>query len=210
MNELTLDDIARKYGTDKSTLYHNYTPHYERLLQSLKDNDIHLLEIGVRQGWSHQMWHEYFKCGKIFGIDNCLESEFNSDHSHLIAKNITIFYGNQEDKKIAEDIKDYLFDIIIDDGGHKMIEHQLSLLHLIDKVKPGGLYFIEDLHTCSSPVYYTPGLFPQDSTIDFLHALNNEDVYQTSFINVENFQYIKTKIKSVEFLSNSLAVIYIK
>lgn len=25
MNELTLDDIARKYGTDKSTLYHNYT-----------------------------------------------------------------------------------------------------------------------------------------------------------------------------------------
>lgn len=209
MNKQTLDSIAQKYGTDKSTLYHNYTPHYERLLQPLRDKNIDLLEIGVRQGWSHQMWCEYFDSGKIFGIDNCLESEFNSDHSHLIAKNITIFYGDQEDIKILESVGDYMFDIIIDDGGHKMMEHQISLRNLIGKVKPGGFYFIEDLHTCSSTAYYNPGLFPQDSTIEFLNALNNRDEYQTSFISKKDFQYIKAKIKSVEFLSNTLAVIHV-
>ena len=40
------------------------------------------------------------------------------------------------------------FDMIIDDGGHTMEQMQISLNYLWDQVKPGGLYVIEDLHSC--------------------------------------------------------------
>jgi hypothetical protein len=39
------------------------------------------------------------------------------------------------------------FDIIIDDGGHTMNQQITSLTHLWHAVKPGGVYFCEDLQT---------------------------------------------------------------
>ena len=206
-----LDIIAKKHGTDKSTNEHGYTPYYERLLSHLRNKPVELLEIGVRQGWSHQMWTDYFPYGKISGIDNCFESEFNSNHAHLTAKNIIIYYGNQEDKEFLDSaLQDTQFDIIIDDGGHQMHEHQLSLIYLFDKLKSGGIYFIEDLHTCSSPTYYRSSLFPQDSTVQFLNALNHEHTHTTSHISSDMFSYIKNNISGVEFLTGSLAAIYKK
>ena len=37
------------------------------------------------------------------------------------------------------------FDIIIDDGGHNMIDQQISLGYLFKHLKPNGIYVIEDL-----------------------------------------------------------------
>ncbi len=39
------------------------------------------------------------------------------------------------------------FDVIIDDGGHTMTQQMTSLDHLWKAVKPGGIYFCEDLQT---------------------------------------------------------------
>jgi hypothetical protein len=49
------------------------------------------------------------------------------------------------DRFIAEHGSD--FDIIIDDGGHTMNQQMTSLNHLWKAVKPGGIYFCEDLQT---------------------------------------------------------------
>lgn len=206
-----LDKLALKYGTDKSSASHNYTPFYESILGHLKNQPVNLLEIGVRQGWSHQMWREYFLSGNIYGIDNCLESEFNSDHNHLIKKNITIFYGNQEDKDFLDkNVTHINYDIIIDDGGHKMKEQQLSLLYLIDYIKSGGFYFIEDLHTCSSPFYYENGIYPKDSTITFLYNLMNDKKVPTSFLTYNDICHIQNKISKIYFLKDNLVLLNIK
>ena len=39
------------------------------------------------------------------------------------------------------------FDIIVEDGGHSMRQQQISLTFLFGYLKPGGLYFLEDLLT---------------------------------------------------------------
>jgi len=206
-----LDQLAQKYGTDKSSLGHNYIPHYEQVLSPLKEQSINLLEIGVRQGWSHQMWSDYFANGSIYGIDNCLESEFNADHAHLLQRGIKIFYGNQEDDDfLQKQVKTISYDIIIDDGGHKMREQQLSLLHLIGSVKSGGLYFIEDLHTCSIHHCYEGGQYPQDSTIILLNNLKTCTAVPTSFLSQANLEYIQSKILNVNFLKDNLALIVVK
>lgn len=45
------------------------------------------------------------------------------------------------------------FDIVIDDGGHKNCQIQATFSALWPLVKPGGLYFIEDLHVGRRPMY---------------------------------------------------------
>lgn len=45
------------------------------------------------------------------------------------------------------------FDIIVEDGGHTMDQQRVSLEHLWSAVKPGGVYFLEDLQTSFLPHY---------------------------------------------------------
>jgi len=204
----SLDKIAKKYNTDKSSLGHNYANLYESVLSQLKNDNILLLEIGVRQGWSHQMWCDFFPNAKIFGIDNCLEAEFNKDHSHLFERGIEMFYGNQEENSFLEKkVKKNQYNIIIDDGGHKMKEQQLSLLYLIDNVVQGGFYFIEDLHTCYSPIYYTDGVFPNDSTLILLDKLRLKQNHVNTFITNDNFEFLLSKIYDIVFLAPNLVQI---
>ena len=42
-----LTEIADYFGSDKGSLKHSYTPHYERLLGHLRQEPVNLLEIGV-------------------------------------------------------------------------------------------------------------------------------------------------------------------
>lgn len=39
------------------------------------------------------------------------------------------------------------FDVVVDDGGHRPEQQKTSFIHLFPHVKPGGLYFLEDIHT---------------------------------------------------------------
>ena len=68
----------------------------------------------------------------------------------------TITTGDQGDPNVLEEfIKKYGtdFDIIIDDGGHTMEQQKTSLKHLWKAVKPGGMYFCEDLQTSFMSTY---------------------------------------------------------
>jgi RHS repeat-associated protein len=62
---MTLDEIGLKFGTDKSSIYHNYLPFYERY----RNEPMKLLEIGVAGGASLAMWTEYFPNSAIVGAD---------------------------------------------------------------------------------------------------------------------------------------------
>jgi len=73
---MSLDTLAIKYGTDKSSLHHNYTPIYEQYFADKRNSPITLVEIGFggyefydRGGQSARMWKEYFYKGRIISID---------------------------------------------------------------------------------------------------------------------------------------------
>lgn len=66
----------------------------------------------------------------------------------------TITTGDQGDPAVLDAFVEKYgsdFDIIVDDGGHTMVQQITSLKHLWKAVKPGGMYFCEDLQTSFYP-----------------------------------------------------------
>ena len=149
-----IDEIALKYGTDKSSLAHYYTKYYQDNFTRYENKDIKLLEIGIQKGYSLLMWHEYFEKAKIYGIDTTLPNNLNKDR-------ITMFQGRQEDENFIKTINAVHgpFDIIIDDGSHHNDHMRKSFDVLFPLLASGGCYIIEDLHCC----YWDKRLFIQVS-----------------------------------------------
>ncbi|TWI80343.1 methyltransferase family protein [Lacibacter cauensis] len=122
----------------------HYFEIYERYFSRYRNKEIVILEIGVANGGSLQMWRSYFgPKAKIYGVDidpRCKELE---------EENIEIFIGSQSDRKFLRDLKSKLpqVDILIDDGGHSMQQQIVTFEELFDIVKPDGVYLCEDLHT---------------------------------------------------------------
>lgn len=146
----TLTEIMNANRSDKGTVMegweaHGYSPYYEQWFESLRDEPIRLLEIGVcdprMPGASLVSWYEYFQKAQIFGYDIVDATRFDNDR-------ITTFRGDQSSRK---DLERFLqvhggdFDIIIDDGSHLDAHQQTSLAVLFDQVRPGGQYIIEDM-----------------------------------------------------------------
>jgi cephalosporin hydroxylase len=145
-----LDELAAKYGTDKSTIApanlsaKSYTLAYSQYLEAVREEPIVLLEIGVWGGSSLLMWEDYLPNAKIIAIDidpKC--KRFETARSK-------IFTGDQTDIAFLKSVGEVAgpFDCIIDDGGHRMEHHQASLPALWPYLRERGWYAIEDLHTC--------------------------------------------------------------
>lgn len=171
-----MNDLKRYFDNNTNRVIHkweHYFEIYDRHFSSYRNKEIAILEIGVFQGGSLQMWKNYFgPKAKIYGIDidpACKKFE---------EENIEIFIGSQSDRHFLEELKKRIppVDIIIDDGGHTMNQIKTSFLELFDHVKPDGIYAIEDLHTSYwldyGGGYKRRGTFNEFSKniIDSLHA----------------------------------------
>lgn len=140
-----LRDIYEKYkeqklfsgGGDKGTIHH-YIESYDRLFTPVRNEVINVLEIGINRGESLKMWREYFPNAHVYGIDIKLPNEK--------IDGVTMLECSQADQTKLFQIFDGInFDIVIDDGSHK-IQHQLmSLKYLWSKMNKDGLYIIEDI-----------------------------------------------------------------
>jgi hypothetical protein len=83
-----------------------------------------------------------------------------------------MFYGSQDDISILNTVKSDkgYFDVIVDDGGHSMHQQITSFTYLLPKVRPGGVYVIEDLLTS----YYSTfggGYLRNSTTIELIKRL---------------------------------------
>ncbi|MBK9248055.1 MAG: class I SAM-dependent methyltransferase [Ignavibacteria bacterium] len=142
-----MNDLERYFRQNDKRLidkWVHYFDIYERHFSRFRHREIVILEIGVYQGGSLQMWKDYFgPQAKIYGIDN------NPQCKQLEEENITIFTGSQSDRKFLKSIKASIpkIDILIDDGGHTMQQQIVSFEELFDHVSDDGVYLCEDLHT---------------------------------------------------------------
>lgn len=145
-------EIALKHGTDKVTTHH-YERMYEHRLAPLRDKPIKILEIGFGcdmdygPGASYYTWLEYFSNLDLYYIE--YDATCAQKWAYLTT-GATIYTGDQADisflQRFIQDTGGE-FDVIIDDGGHTMEQQKTSLSVLWDAVKPGGVYFVEDLST---------------------------------------------------------------
>ena len=161
---MILDEIAIKYGTDKSSLFHNYAIKYDKLLSQFREQFTNILEIGVQFGNSVRMWEEYFPNAIINGIDidpNCKKYE---------TERIKIIIANQENETQLKELKKLgSFDLIIDDGSH-IYKHQiLTFQTLFPFLKKGGIYVVED-----SVTSYWPEFGESPTCIEYFKNLIDE------------------------------------
>lgn len=142
-----MNDLEKYFRANTGRLifkWHHYFEAYDNHFARFRNKEVTILEIGVSQGGSLQMWKDYFgPQAKIYGIDvdpRCKEFE---------EENIEIFIGSQSDRNFLRSViaKIPKVDILIDDGGHSMIQQIVSFEELFTHVKPNGVYFIEDCHT---------------------------------------------------------------
>lgn len=124
-------------GGDKGTIHH-YIESYDRLFTPKRMDAINVLEIGINRGESLAMWREYFPNANIYGIDIKLPKE-NID-------GVTMLECSQVDQQKLNDLfKNINFDIVVDDGSHKIQHQLLSAKYLWSKMNKDGLYIIEDI-----------------------------------------------------------------
>lgn len=124
--------------------WHHYFEVYERHFARFRGRPVNIVEFGVSQGGSLQMWRHYFGSqATIWGVDinpNCAQFE---------APGIKIVIGDQQDRAFLKQLASTLppIDILIDDGGHTMKQQIHTYEELFACVSPNGVYLIEDLHT---------------------------------------------------------------
>jgi hypothetical protein len=189
-----LTEIGLKYGTDKAT-FHNFCEIYEKEFSSIRNNNIRFLEVGIGDtytaGSSLKMWEEYFENGEIVGIDILPHTDKNTQR-------IKTLIINQEIESDLLSIPGF-FDIILDDGGHTMLQQQLTFGILIDKLKNDGIYIIEDLHTSKRTDTTRWGATEENNTLKMLIDLQNKKLTsQKYFISSDKFNYLLKIIKSID------------
>lgn len=162
--ENTLTELALMYGTDKGSIGHNYIPFYE---QHLPKNPKKLLEIGVKEGRSIQMWKKYFPACEIHGLDLFIENPEPD------IPGVKWWKGNQCDWQLLEQLRKEDFDVIVDDASHNSRDQMITFFGLFN----GKHYFIEDLHCCLNPFYQDN--LPEQATAyglfgnDYLNGIEN-------------------------------------
>lgn len=142
-----MSDLEKYFRENQGRLihkWHHYFDVYERHFSQYRNKEMVLLEIGVFQGGSLQMWRNYFgDKAKIFAIDidpNCKQFE---------DEGTKILIGSQSDRAFLKEVLKQIppIDIFIDDGGHTMKQQIVSFEEVFPHIKPDGIYLCEDLHT---------------------------------------------------------------
>jgi len=203
---VTLDELANKYKTDKGPDGHMYTSRYSIYLESFRDIEFNLLEIGVFNGSSVKMWKEYFPKANIVAIDidpRC--KEYEEDR-------ITIHIGDQTDVNFLNEVvnKHGHFEVILDDGGHSFKQQIVSFETLFPRLTPSGLYFVEDMHTSYRPKsawddYSITGVNYFKKLVDDVN-INGKSFAGYSEIGNQPISYIENNLDYIHFYKSLVAM----
>jgi len=176
-----MNELREYFESNPGRMIHKWAHYfeiYERHLARYRGSDVVVVEIGVYQGGSLQMWKDYFGGrARIWGVDihpNC---------RRFAEEQINIRIGDQGDSMFLETLARDLprIDVLIDDGGHTMREQRTTFDALFPRIAEDGVYICEDLHTSYWPEYggglRNPRSFIEFSKglIDSLNAWHSKD-----------------------------------
>ena len=200
INLSSLNELFNHFGTDKGTkvinpyykgakdiIGHGYAKFYEEHLKYYKDKDLSLLEIGTWKGGSAASFFYYLKKARIFCLDINFKFEFSAKRIEFFNCNTNL---NKDIKKLDKFLikKKYKnFDIIIDDGSHIYSEMLKNFEIFFKKVKPGGIYIIEDFNAYKSYSYLNDTNQTSLDIEDILHNLKSQISFNSPFVS-SNFQ----------------------
>ena len=139
----SFNDIGLAENTDKAALTdrgsHHYGDLYELLFRTRRNHNILILEIGVLDGGSIRTWRKYFPKSHVIAIDISDRVKFDDPFVHFI-------HGDAYSEEVISRLSGG-FDLMIDDGDHRVENQTIFLQRYSPLLKPGGILIIEDVIT---------------------------------------------------------------
>jgi hypothetical protein len=175
--ESLLLQLCSLYGSDKGGhsqtenpwpwAPHNYTEFYSTLFDHCRESIYKVFECGIgtnnpklistmgekgKPGASLRVWRDYFPNASIYGADVDRDILFSEE-------SIATFYLDQTDvasiKNCWNEIAEYDFDLIIDDGLHTFEAGTNLFSNSIERLSEYGLYVIEDVYGALTGPYWS-------------------------------------------------------
>lgn len=138
----------------------HYFPVYSEHFERFRGRPVKILEIGVYRGGSLDMWRWYFGPeATIIGVDIDERAREVSQPEHVVE------IGDQTDPEFLRSLSEKYgpFDIVIDDGGHEMVQQIVTAETMFPLLAEGGMLLTEDCHTSYWEAYQggtgRPGTF---------------------------------------------------
>lgn len=154
-----------------SDKWDSYLDVYDQFLNNIRYNRVNILEIGVQNGGSLEIWDEYFPNAlSIVGCDineKCSQLNFQSPKIKVVIGDAASGTTKTKLIKLAKS-----YSLIVDDGSHHsrdIIDNFTSLFPLLE---PHGLYVVEDM-CCSYWSDFGGGLNENRSAMSFFKSLTD-------------------------------------
>ena len=152
--------LANRFGSDKGDGVgnaHNYTLLYAFLMEAWRNDEFHMLELGLQGGGgdptvyldpdrptsdlpSVRMWLEFFPRARCFGFDY-------ADFTSIRLPRFTFVRGNLSSSADLERLAGTVppLRLIVDDASHTSYHQQCAFVRLFDRLQSNAFYIIEDL-----------------------------------------------------------------
>ena len=198
----TLVEMCEYHATDKEYEHNYISNYYEDTFQPIKESVQAFCEIGCGYKCelaSAKLWREYFTNSKIIICEpNLREIKENK---------IQLFKLDQSNEESINEFceSQESFDIILDDGSHKMKDQQVTFAKMFKKLKPGGVYIIEDLHTSIEAKMPEKAAFNwgdpnKTTTLEMLENLEKTGEVISDYMSNEDKIYIEKNIDTCRVL----------
>lgn len=165
----TLRACYSRHAGKVSDKWQLYLDVYQAVLAEYRDKPVSVLEIGIQNGGSLEIWSRYFRNAiKLVGCDintDCARLRYDDPRIAVVVADANT---DDAERRIAAEAE--VFDIIIDDGSHRSGDIVRSFARYFHRVREGGVYVVEDLH-CSYWAQFEGGLFNPHSSMSFFKRL---------------------------------------
>ena len=152
-----------------SDKWESYFEVYETHLRPHKSGSLDVLEIGVQNGGSLEVWAKFFENAQhIIGVDTeplCGSLVFDDHRIRVLVEDASSLECGLKVDAISTNLG-----VVIDDGSHTSAHIIRSFSLFYPRLRPGGTYVIEDLHA-SYWADFGGGLHRPDSSMSFLKRL---------------------------------------
>ena len=169
MTDATLQEIYAQHRGKVSDKWSIYLREYDRLFSVLRDKPVRLLEIGIQNGGSLEIWSQYFLAAShLVGCDinpACAALTYADPRISVVVGD-----ANSDAAEAAIAARCPQFDLIIDDGSHRAGDIVRAFARYFARLADGGLYVAEDLH-CSYWQAFQGGLLDPASPMEFFKRL---------------------------------------
>lgn len=191
MNELL--NLYRAHTGKISDRWLAYLKQYDLLLAPWRDRPVRLLEIGIQNGGSLEIWGRYFPNASVLvgcDIDPLCEN-LTYDDPRI---RIVVGDASSDNTELRITAHSPEWDLVIEDGSHQSRHIVDAFARFFPKVSVGGMFIAEDLH-CSYWREFEGGLADPLSSVAFFKRLAD----------LVNFEHWGIPISRAEYLAGFTA-----